>query len=201
MPTYIIFDLGGVLINWDPRHLYRKLFNHEAEMEEFLATVCTSEWNEQQDAGRPLAEAVAELTAQWPEKAALIQAFYDRWPEMLGGAKEETVELLAELRARHVPLFALTNWSAETFPYALKHFEFLSWFQGIIVSGEEKVKKPDLRLYRLLLERYALNPRDGLFIDDNAGNVEAARKIGLQSLHFTNAQALRGELVRLGLLI
>lgn len=119
---------------------------------------------------------------------------------MLGGAKEETVELLAELRARHVPLFALTNWSGETFPYARKHFEFLSWFQGIVVSGEEKMKKPDLRLYRLLLERYHLTPTDGLFIDDSAANVEAARKVGLHGLHFTTAQSLRRELMSLGLL-
>ena len=200
MPHTVIFDLGGVLIDWNPRYLYRKLLDDEAAVEHFLATVCTPAWNQQQDAGRPIAEAVAQLTAQWPQHAALIAAYYDRWIEMLGGPLQETVDVLAALRQRRVPLFALTNWSAETFPHALDRYDFLGWFQGIVVSGEEKIKKPDHRLYQVLLDRYSLAVPDTVFIDDSPANVAAAREMGLHGLHFSTAQTLRRDLEALDLL-
>ena len=200
MPQTVVFDLGGVLIDWNPRYLYRKLLEDEAAVEHFLATICTPAWNEQQDAGRPFTEAVAHLTAQWPQEAALIAAYYDRWTEMLGGPIHETVDVLAALHQRRVPLFALTNWSAETFPHVLGRYDFLDWFRGIVVSGQEKMKKPDRRLYQLLLDRYGLAAHDTVFIDDSPANVAAAREIGLHGLRFTTAQALRRALEGLGLL-
>ena len=200
MPQTVIFDFGGVLIDWNPRHLYRKLFTDEAEMEYFLATICTPAWNEQQDAGRPISEAVAELMAQWPEQADLITAFYDRWTEMVGGVMEETVEILDALRRHGTPLYGLTNWSAETYPYVENRYEFLTWFEGIVVSGRERMKKPDPRIFRLLLDRYNLDAADSVFIDDSARNVAAARGVGLHGIDFTTAENLRRDLEALGLL-
>ena len=200
MPHTVIFDLGGVLIDWNPRYLYRKLLDDEAAVEHFLATICTPAWNEQQDAGRPITEAVAQLTAQWPRQADLIAAYYDRWIEMLGGPMMETVDVLAALHQRRVPLFALTNWSAETFPYVSDRYDFLGWFQGIVVSGREKMKKPDRRIYQVLLDRYGLAAHDTVFIDDSAANVAAAREVGLHALRFDTAPALRRDLEGLGLL-
>lgn len=199
-PTVVIFDLGGVLIDWNPRYLYRKLFADEADMEHFLATVCTNDWNEEQDAGRPFEVAIAELIPKWPDKADLIRAFFDRWTEMLNGALEETVALLAELRSQGTPLYALTNWSAETFPVAQAQFDFLSWFDGIVVSGVEKMKKPDPRIYGCLFERYGVDPAQAVFIDDSARNIAAAREVGLHGIQFTSAEALRDELAQLGIL-
>lgn len=191
----IIFDLGGVLIDWDPRYLYRKLFESEAEMERFLAEVTTSDWNEEQDGGRPLAEATNLLVAQFPDQETMIRAFYDRWTEMLGGAISGTVEILMQLKEdQHYSLFALTNWSAETWPIALDHFAFLHWFEGVLVSGQEKMRKPDPRIYRLLEERFPLSLETSLFIDDNLRNVMAARAEGLRTIHFQNPEQLRREL-------
>ena len=153
-----VFDLGGVLIDWDPRYLYRKLLADEAAVEEFLATVCTPEWNAEQDRGRPFAEGVAELVERHPAHAAAIAAYHERWPEMLGGDIPGAVELLAELRATGVPLYALTNWSAETFVLARERFEFLDWFDGLLVSGEERMIKPDPAIFELLLDRFGLDP-------------------------------------------
>ena len=200
MPQPVIFDLGGVLIDWNPRHLYRKLFDDEAAMEHFLATICTSDWNEQQDAGRPVSEAVAELAAQWPQQADLIRAFYDRWTEMVKGPMEETVAILAALRKRDTPLYALTNWSAETYPYVEHRYDFMGWFKGIVVSGREKLKKPDPRIYHLILNRYGLDAPNTVFIDDNTANIAAAREVGLQAIPFTSAAALRRDLEAIGLL-
>ncbi len=200
MPQTVIFDLGGVLIDWNPRHLYRKLFDDEAEMEHFLSTICTSDWNEQQDAGRPVSEAVAELAAQWPQHTDLIQAFYDRWTEMVKGPIDETVAIVAALRQRGTPLYALTNWSAETYPYVEHRYEFMGWFKGIVVSGREMLKKPDPRIYHLILDRYGLAASDTVFIDDNANNIAAARDVGLHAIPFTSAAALRHDLEALGLL-
>jgi 2-haloacid dehalogenase len=197
----VVFDLGGVLIDWDPRHLYRRLFDgDDAAMETFLATVCTPEWNLEQDAGRPWAEAIATLVAEHPEQRDLITAYWERWPETLGEAIGPTVEVLAELRAAGIPLYALSNWSAETFPAALPRYPFLGWFDGIVVSGDVRAVKPDRRIYDALLERYDLQRDSILFIDDVAPNVAAARSLGIRSIQFTDAPALRGELATLGLL-
>jgi 2-haloacid dehalogenase len=190
----VVFDLGGVLIDWDPRYLYRKLLADEAAVEEFLATVCTPEWNAEQDRGRPFAEGVAELVERHPAHAAAIAAYAERWEEMLGGVIPGTVELLAELRAAGMPLYALTNWSAETFGVARERFELLAWFDGVVVSGEERLIKPDPRFFRLLLERFGLAPESTFYVDDSAANVEAARRLGLDAVRFSDPRQLRREL-------
>lgn len=200
MITTAVFDLGGVLIDWDPRHLYRKLFEDAAEMEAFLAEVCNGEWNGRQDEGRPFAEAVAELSARHPQQRDMIAAYHDRWPEMLGGAIDDTVAILAELQSLGRPLYALTNWSAETFPHARERFDFLAWFDGLVVSGEEGVKKPDPEIFEILLRRHGLDPAGTVFIDDSAGNVAAAGALGFEAVHFTSAAELRSRLRHLGLL-
>ncbi|WP_321475849.1 HAD family phosphatase [uncultured Paludibaculum sp.] len=196
----VIFDLGGVLIDWNPRYLYRKLIDDEQAMERFLAEVCTSEWNEQQDAGRPWHEATALLRAQHPDQAPLIDAYWLRWDEMLGGSNDGTVALVQALKTRGYRLYALTNWSHETFPVARRRFPFLQWFDGIVVSGDERLVKPDAAIYRLLLERYAVNPRGALYIDDSSRNVAAAEALGLHGWHFHDAEGLRAHLAALGLL-
>lgn len=196
----VVFDLGGVLIDWDPRYLYRKLLADEAAVEEFLATVCTPEWNAEQDRGRPFAEGVAELAERHPEHAADIAAYHERWPEMLGGAVGGTVEVLAELRAAGVPVYALTNWSAETFGIARERFEFLEWFDGVLVSGEERMIKPDPAIFRLLLDRFGLDPGATFYIDDSPANVAAADRLGFDAVRFTSPAQLRRDLEARGLL-
>jgi 2-haloacid dehalogenase len=196
----VVFDLGGVLIDWDPRRLYRKLLADEAAVEEFLATITTAEWNAEQDRGRPFAEAVAELVERHPDHAAAITAYHERWPEMLGGEIPGTVALLAELRDAGVPLYALSNWSAETFRLTRDRFPFLAWFDGLVVSGEEGVIKPDRRIFELLLERFGLVAAATLFVDDSPANVAAARAVGMDAVRFRDAAALRRDLAARGLL-
>jgi 2-haloacid dehalogenase len=199
--SIVVFDLGGVLIDWDPRHLYRKLFaGDEAAMEQFLATVCTHEWNRRQDAGRSFAEGAHLLKTEHPDKAELIDAYGTRFDEMIAGPIAGSVEILAELRDRDLPLYGLTNWSAETYPPARERFGFLSWFRGILVSGEVGVIKPDLRIFELLIERFAIDPHSAVYIDDVEANITAARPLGIHTIHFTTPAALREELVELGLL-
>jgi 2-haloacid dehalogenase len=190
----VVFDLGGVLIDWDPRRLFRKLLADEAAVEEFLATVCTPEWNAEQDRGRPFAEGVVELVERFPAHAAAITAYHERWPEMLAGDIGGTVELLAELRAAGVPLYALTNWSAETFGIARERFEFLEWFDGVLVSGEERMIKPDPAIFRLLLDRFGLDPGATFYVDDSEPNVEAAGRLGFDAVRFTTPARLRRDL-------
>jgi len=178
----IIFDLGKVLIKWDPRNLYRKVFEEEKEMEQFLENICSDDWNEQQDAGRPLAEATALLEAAHPEYSAQIKMYYDRWIEMLDGVYDANVALMRELKQDY-PVYALTNWSAETMVWAQPLFPFLNEFDGMVVSGIEKVKKPDPRIFEILLDRYDLLAAESLFIDDNLRNVTAGREFGFQCIH------------------
>jgi 2-haloacid dehalogenase len=199
-PTAVVFDLGGVLIDWDPRHLYRKLFADEAEMERFLAEVTSQAWNLEQDRGRPFAEAIAELTRQHPDRAELIEAFWSRWPEMLGEPHQETVDVLADLRTTGIRLLALTNWSAETFPVAVPRYPFLAWFEAVIVSGEVRMVKPDPAIFRLLIDRHGLEPAQTVLIDDSIANVEAAGALGFRAVRYTDAAALRRDLGAMGLL-
>ena len=199
-PTTVTFDLGGVLIDWNPRYLYEKLFDDEAEMERFLSEVTTQEWNAAQDAGRPWSEAVAVLTAKFPDHRDLIDAYHTRWPEMLGEAIHGTVAILDELRARGVRLYALSNWSAETFPVALERYPFLGWFDGIVISGEVGAAKPDVRIFQTLIDRHEIEPSETVFVDDNEPNVIAAAAMGFVALRFHDAERLRGDLVGLGLL-
>jgi len=197
----VIFDLGGVLIEWDPRHLYRRLFNgDEAAMEHFLTDVCTPGWNRQQDAGRTFAEAEAEAAARHPDMLPFIQAWAANFHEMIPGSIAGTVEILDQLRRRGVPLYALTNWSAETFAPQPARFDFLAWFDGIVVSGREKLMKPDPRIFRLLLDRHGIDPERAVFIDDVRANVDAAAALGIHGILFTSPDELRRALSGLALL-
>jgi 2-haloacid dehalogenase len=197
----IIFDLGAVLIDWNPDYMYRSIFADEQEMRDFLTTVTTSDWNEEQDAGRSLHEGTEWLVAQHPHHEENIRAFYGRWIEMLGDAFEGTVEIFKELKeSGKYRIYALTNWSAETFPMAQEKFEFLGWFDGIVVSGAEKMRKPEPEFYQILLDRYNVNPAESLFIDDNYRNILAAEKLGINCIHFTSAEKLKDELVTTGIL-
>jgi 2-haloacid dehalogenase len=197
----IVFDLGGVLIDWNPKYLYKKIFADEAEMNHFLTTVCTGDWNEEQDGGRSLKEGTEYLIKLHPDKEANIRAFYNRWEEMLGGTIEGTVELFKELKASgKYKIYALTNWAVETFPIAQQKFDFLNWFDGIVVSGTEKMRKPDPAFFQLLLDRYHLKAEEMLFIDDNFRNIQSALKMGVDSIHFISPEELRAELVDRGVL-
>ncbi|WP_114939545.1 HAD family hydrolase [Mucilaginibacter endophyticus] len=201
MINTIIFDLGAVLIDWNPHYLYRTLFTDEQEMKDFLANICTSDWNEEQDAGRSLQEGTDLLVAQHPEHEANIRAFYSRWVEMLGEPLHGTVEIFKQLKASgRYTIYALTNWSAETFPFALERYAFLNWFDGIVMSGAEKMRKPSPAFYQLLLDRYDVKANEALFIDDNYRNILAAEKMGIKSTHFTSAEILEVELKGLGVL-
>jgi 2-haloacid dehalogenase len=191
----IIFDLGAVLVDWNPHYLYRNLFADKQEMKDFLANITTPDWNEEQDAGRPLQEGTELLVQQYPHHEANIRAFYGRWEEMLGDAIEGTVELFKQLKDNgKYKIYALTNWSAETFPIALERYDFLNWFDGIVVSGTEKMRKPNPAFYQLLLDRYNTKAEEALFIDDNLRNVLAAQKMGIKSIHFSSAEQLKKEL-------
>lgn len=191
----IVFDFGGVLIDWNPRHLYKKVFASEEEMEWFLTQVCSPAWNGEQDAGRPFAEGVKLLLEKYPKYAAQIEDFYRRWPEMLSGPVKGTADVLKELKDKGYRVYGLTNWSAETFPLAWERFEFLHWLDGIVVSGEEKCIKPDARLYQTLLSRFNLSAQNCVFIDDNPHNTAAARALGFETVDFADAVQLRKELV------
>lgn len=199
-PRTVVFDLGGVLIDWNPRHLYRTLIPDERAMEEFLGTICTGPWNERQDAGRTIAAAEAELLEKHPQHEDLIRAYYRGFDRMLAGPIDGTVAILGELDARGVPLYALTNWSRETFHHARRRFDFLTRFRGIVVSGELGMMKPDARIFRHLTETHGLAPAECVFIDDSPKNVAGAAAAGLHTIHFTGPDALRSALHAYGLL-
>ena len=204
--TAVVFDVGNVLIEWDPRHLYRKIFRDdegrpdEARVAWFLETICTQSWNERQDAGRSLAEGTAELTARHPDHAAEIAAYYGRFHEMIPGEIAGSVALLKALKARGRPLYGLSNYTRETFRLTRERFAFFALFDGIVVSGEEGVMKPDPEIYRRLLARYNLRPESAFFIDDNRANIEAAAALGFATHHFRGADGLAGHLSALELL-
>ncbi len=191
-----VFDLGGVLIDWDPRYLYRKLLPNEEEVERFLAHICTPEWNVQQDAGHPFADGIAELVEIHPRHESLIRAYRERWEEMLGGLIEDNVLLLKKLKSMGAPLYALSNWSAETFPIAEKRYDFLRLFDKRVISGEVGLIKPDVPIYWHLLETNGLIADDTVFIDDRLENVETAQSLGLHGIHFVDPDQLRKELNR-----
>jgi 2-haloacid dehalogenase len=197
----IIFDLGGVLIDWNPDYLYKKLIPDTTERKWFLDNICTSEWNEEQDGGRLIADANSLLINRYPSYKSLIEAFYDRWEEMLGGSIAETVSIFDNLRKTgNFKFYALTNWSAETFPKALTLFEFLHWFDGRLVSGEEMTRKPFDDFYERLITKFSIDKSSAIFIDDNYRNVVAAERLGIKSYHFTSAADLKNELTAMGLL-
>jgi 2-haloacid dehalogenase len=189
----IIFDFGGVLVDWNPRHLYRDYFDNEQEMEYFLRHVCTEEWNLEQDRGRPLSEGTRLLQEKYPDFHSMIQLFYDKWEVMLKGDIPETVSLLYQLKAKF-KIYGLTNWSAETIPVAFARFPFFSEFDGIVVSGKEKLIKPDKQIFKVLVDRYNLLAENTVFIDDNEKNVNAAREIGMNAIRFESPDQLEKEL-------
>ncbi|MBK5195778.1 MAG: HAD family phosphatase [Proteiniphilum sp.] len=180
----IVFDFGGVLIDWNPVYLYRDEFETEEEMNYFLENICRYDWNILQDGGRPLAEATRELQEKHTEYSDQIAMYYGRWEEMLGGTIVENTKLIKPLKKKY-NIYGLTNWSAETIPLAMKRYDFFADLDGIVVSGKEKTLKPDAALYRILMERYALKAEESLFIDDNAANIEAARQLGFRVVHLT----------------
>jgi 2-haloacid dehalogenase len=198
-PTTVVFDLGNVLLDWSPRRLYRNLIDDPVEREAFLANICTPTWHDGQDRGGSTIIATAELQARYPEYRELIGAFYSRWSEMTAGAMPATVDVLRELRAAGVRLLALTNWPADTFPPARNRFPFFAWFDGIVVSGNEGVAKPDPEIFQRLLERYAVDPATAVYIDDTARHVETARGLGMTGLVFSDVTTLRRELAWAGL--
>jgi 2-haloacid dehalogenase len=191
----IIFDLGGVLIDWNPSYLFDKLLDDKEKRAYFFEHICTPDWNEEQDAGRSIKEATEILIAQHPEWKEYIHAYYDRWTEMLGGPIHETVEIFRQLKETgKYKLYALTNWSGELFPVALELYEFLHWFDGRVVSGDEKMRKPFPELYQLTLNRFHLQPQTTLFIDDNLRNIKAAEELGIQCIRFESPEQLRKDL-------
>lgn len=191
----IIFDLGGVLIDWDPRYLYRKIFKTEQEVTWFLQNICTPEWNDEQDAGRSFEEATRMLVDQHPAYRDAIDAWYGRWHETISGPITGTVEILKTIKMREeFRLYALTNWSAETFPWALENFAFLNWFEGIVVSGVEKCRKPAREFFQILFDRYQVVPEESLFIDDNLRNIAGAKALGLNTITFTTPGQLAKDL-------
>ena len=197
-----VFDLGGVVIDWNPRYLYRKLFNgNETAMESFLAAVCSSSWNDQQDAGRSFADGCSSLKRLHPDKAELIDAWFHRYEEMLGGEIPGTVDILRELRSRSVPMYALSNWSAETFPIAVNRFECLTWFNGVLLSGQVKMLKPDQRIFEIFLDTFRIEPKRAIYIDDRSENVEMAVRVGMRGVVFRDSRGLRAELTRAGLIV
>ncbi|MDG1824000.1 MAG: HAD family phosphatase [Flavobacteriaceae bacterium] len=203
MINTIVFDLGGVLIDWNPEYVFLKEFRGDREkMNWFFENICTSAWNEQQDAGHSLEQATRERITRFPEHERLIRMYYGEWEQMLGYELNGTVEILKKLHQSHdYKIYALTNWSGETFPVALKKFPFLSWFEGIVVSGDEKLIKPNPEIYKLLLERYGLDATTCVFIDDRADNVQAAVDLGFRGIQFSNDRQLHKKLLELNIKI
>jgi 2-haloacid dehalogenase len=189
----IVFDFGGVLVDWNPRHLYKSHFQNTTEMEYFLKNICTEEWNIEQDRGRSLSEGTLELQKKFPEHSDSIALFYDKWEVMLKDEIPGTVAILHQLKKKY-KLYGLTNWSSETIPIAYIRFTFFKEFEGIVVSGTEKLIKPDKKIYQLLLNRYSIKAEESIFIDDNINNVKAAWELGFYAIHFENPKQLEAEL-------
>ena len=196
----IIFDLGGVLVDWNPEYVFLKEFNgNRVKMEWFFNNICTSEWNEEQDSGKLIKIATEERIKLFPEYEKLIRMFYGRWKEMLRGEIPETVEIIKKLKSQNYRLIALTNWGVETFPVALEKFKFLKLFEGIVISGEIKMLKPFKKIYQYTLNKYNLNPANCIFIDDRLSNVEGAIKCGINAIQFISSEKLITKLKHLGI--
>jgi 2-haloacid dehalogenase len=197
----VVFDLGGVLIDWNPDYVYRQIFqDDESKMKWFYENICTPDWNEEQDAGRTLAEGTELLVRKFPEHEQNIRAYYGRWEEMLGGPIEATVSILRKLKQNPaIKLYALTNWSHETFPIALKKYDFLHLFDGRLVSGEEKTRKPFRKIYELLMKKFSIDPSVSIYIDDNPRNLLPAAELGFYTIHFTSPAQFEQELLKAGI--
>ena len=190
----VIFDLGQVLIQWDPKLLYQKMFDDEKEMEFFLREVCPPEWNARLDAGYPFAQGVQDRIALYPEYEPYIRAWHERWIETIGGEISGTVDILKQIKENGYRVFALSNWSAETFPIVAEEYDFLNWFEEVVLSGKEKMIKPNPEIYRIVLERAGLSAEECLFIDDSLNNVNAAKELGIEVIHFKHPDALASTL-------
>jgi 2-haloacid dehalogenase len=198
----IIFDLGGVLVDWSPNYVFHETYFETPEKRKFFFdNICTSDWNEEQDAGRSYVEATQELVTKFPEWESQIRDYYGRWSDMLKAPIPETVEILKTLKqSGKYKLYALTNWHAGLFDIALTRYGFLHWFDGRVVSGEEMTRKPFPEFYQRLLDRYNVKPENAIFIDDNLRNVKAAEEMGIKSIHFTGASTLESKLSELNIL-
>jgi 2-haloacid dehalogenase len=195
----VVFDLGGVLIDWNPRHLYRRLFASPAEMENFLAQICTDDWHREHDLGADVRESCQRLARLHPGYRDMIMAWAERGEEMAAGQFEQTVAVLSELKAAGLPCYALSNMEREVFPVRHARFPFMKWFDGHVISGIEGVAKPDRQIFEILLERYGLEPRSTVFIDDSKRNVVAVHLLGINVVHYTSAHQLRHELREYGI--
>ncbi|MBR4995498.1 MAG: HAD family phosphatase [Alistipes sp.] len=194
MVKNIVFDFGAVLVDWNPHHLYDNYFGSVEKAEWFLNNICLYSWNIQMDGGKPFAQGVAELQAQYPEWSDAIAVYHTRWIEMMAGEIEGMSDLIKRLKAAGYRVYGLTNWSSETFPLVRDKYPIFDLMEGIVVSGEEHLLKPDAAIYNCLLERYGLKAEESLFVDDNAANVEGARAVGMQGVQFTSTAALEEEL-------
>jgi len=197
-PT-IIFDIGGVLIDWNPRYLFSQMFSDEEELDFFLRAVCSLEWNGQMDGEKSFSDGIEELIPKHPEYTDQIRAYYSRWEEMVGGIFPETVQILSDLKDEAYPLAALSNWSSETFPIVNARYEFLDWFDPLILSGHVGLVKPDPQIFNLLLCSIDRDPEDCIFIDDSEANVQAASEVGISVVHYRNSNQLRKELADRGI--
>ncbi len=195
-----IFDLGGVLLDWNPRYVYRQYFDTPEQIERFLDEIDFSSWNTQQDRGRPFAEGVALLSSQFPQYASLIRAYHEQWEQSVAGPIQGTVEIAGALKGLGYPLHALSNWSAETFPVALRRYEFLNLFDSILISGEVKMAKPDPRIFEIMLQRIHRQAEECVLIDDSAQNIAAAERLGFQVIHFHSSDQLRRRLEQMDIL-
>lgn len=195
----IIFDFGGVIIDWDPRYFYRDYFKNESDMNFFLGNIATNAWNTEQDRGRSLEKGTEKLVKEHPFFEKEIRAYYDNWTTMLKGDIPQNVAILRQLDGLY-PLYGLTNWSSETFPYALEHYDFFKIFEGkIVVSGDEKLIKPDPKIFQVLLDRYAIKAEESVFIDDNSDNIKTALDLGFSCIHVKANTDLSKELNALGI--
>lgn len=195
----IVFDFGGVLVDWNPTYLYSQIFSNEEEMNYFLENVCRYDWNLNQDAGYPIADATFDKQQEFPEYKDEIAMYYGRWDEMLGGTFDENTKLVKPLKDKY-KVYGLTNWSAETLPIAMERYDFFNHLDGIVVSGDEKLIKPDFRIYQVLLERYDIKANESLFIDDNADNIKAAKELGFHTIHYTDGVILEDVMKEMGVI-
>lgn len=195
----IVFDFGGVLVDWNPTYLYSQIFSNEEEMNYFLENVCRYDWNLNQDAGYPIADATFDKQQEFPEYKDEIAMYYGRWDEMLGGTFDENTKLVKPLKDKY-KVYGLTNWSAETLPIAMERYDFFNHLDGIVVSGDEKLIKPDFRIYQVLLDRYDIKANESLFIDDNADNIKAAKELGFHTIHYTDGVILEDVMKEMGII-
>jgi 2-haloacid dehalogenase len=196
----VVFDFGGVLIDWKRNYLYDKVFEDKVDMEWFLENVCSDEWNMLQDEGVPFSETIPDLQWKFPEYSDKIAMYASRWSEMVGGPINGTVKILKEIQSNNFPVYGLTNWGADTFPIVFKKFAFLRSLDGIVVSGDEKKVKPDPEIYQILIDRYQINPEKCIFIDDNFMNIESAKTLGFKTILFVSPESLRQDLFLLKIL-